>query len=360
MRERLFPVQILIMSGISTITNQLEEKIYQESKEKLSNLQDQIMFMIATPTGNKSATEKAASRWDNRNIPWKEKTPEQKLVTICFIVLAFSIVNIFLFALMVGKGRINDTILSFIISGNWDKGFNVFALSACGLFLIAVILFSQILNVPIVLITSIFGTKSETIGHLLASVIKYTAAIFSIFYCLYLVGFDSYSLMTSAGILSLVIGLGSQSLIKDVVAGIFIIFEGDFRVGDIVTINGYRGQVLDVGLRTTKIMSSDFNIKIINNNDVNGVVNMTRILSICSLDIPISIDIEPDVLENTFKKEFPILGEKIEEIVYSIVENNRLVLKKINGADYLHKELVQVCFRWEISLRILKSGFQRF
>lgn len=168
-------------------------------------------------------------------------------------------------------------------------------------------------RIPVRIISSMLGTRSETIGHLLLSVLKYGGAIGVFFYCLYLIGVDSTSLLASAGILSLVIGLGAQSLIKDILAGIFIVFEGEFRVGDIVTIDGYRGKVMDIGLRTTKIMGIDGNIKIYNNSEISGVLNMTQATSfaMCQINIEYGQDIEyvEEVLnifyKNGIKVPFP-------------------------------------------------------
>lgn len=168
-------------------------------------------------------------------------------------------------------------------------------------------------RIPVRIISSMLGTRSETIGHLLLSVLKYGGATGVFFYCLYLIGVDSTSLLASAGILSLVIGLGAQSLIKDILAGIFIVFEGEFRVGDIVTIDGYRGKVMDIGLRTTKIMGIDGNIKIYNNSEISGVLNMTQATSfaMCQINIEYGQDIEyvEEVLnifyKNGIKVPFP-------------------------------------------------------
>ena len=74
--------------------------------------------------------------------------------------------------------------------------------------------------------------------------------------------------------MTLVVGLGMQSLIGDVVAGLFIVFENEFNVGDIVTIGDFRGTVVEIGIRTTKLEALG-NIKIINNSDIRGVLNQT-------------------------------------------------------------------------------------
>ena len=123
-------------------------------------------------------------------------------------------------------------------------------------------------------------------------------------------GMDSRNLLAGAGVLTLVIGLGAQSLIQDILAGIFIVFEGEFRVGDIVTIHDYRGTVMDIGLRTTKIQSPDGNIKIFNNSDITGVLNMTKEASIAVCRISIEYGQDLEYVEAVMNKELPALKEK--------------------------------------------------
>ena len=144
---------------------------------------------------------------------------------------------------------------------------------------------------------------------------KIKTDVVPLFYCLYLSGVDAPSLLASAGILSLVIGLGAQSLIKDILAGIFIVFEGEFRVGDIVTISDFRGTVMDIGLRTTKIMAPNGNIKIFNNSDISGVLNMTKQASVASMAISIEYGQDIEYVEAVLNRELPKLKEKNEKIL---------------------------------------------
>ena len=62
-------------------------------------------------------------------------------------------------------------------------------------------------------------------------------------------------LLAGAGILGLAVGFGAQSLVKDIISGFFVIFEDQFSVGDYIKINTFEGEVLEIGLRTTKLKS---------------------------------------------------------------------------------------------------------
>lgn len=87
--------------------------------------------------------------------------------------------------------------------------------------------------------------------------------------------------------MSLIVGLGAQPLIEDIIAGLFIVFEELFDVGDIIVIDGFRGTVKEIGIRTTQIEDAGGDIKVVNNSDIRTLIDMTSQLSlaICEVDI---------------------------------------------------------------------------
>lgn len=131
------------------------------------------------------------------------------------------------------------------------------------------------------------SNRSITIVRLLESFIKWIIAIITVLAVLGAWGVDTGTLLASAGILTLVIGLGAQSLVADIVAGIFIVFEGEFQVGDIVIINDWRGTVQEIGIRTTKIIDAGGNVNIINNSQITTVINQTQDVSLAKCTVGI-------------------------------------------------------------------------
>ncbi len=353
---------ILFLTGTVTLTSKEEEQLYATmSDDQAKKGLDSAIFNIILPSGNRATTVKAAARWDNKRIPWSEKSPEQKLMLICSVLGCILIA--YLILTVVGANYLfkDDSIVKYILSGDWDRGPNIFAYSACFLVLIGVALIVALFRIPVRIVTALVGTRGETIGHLLLSVVKYGGAIGGLFYCLYLLGIDASSLLASAGILSLVIGLGAQSLIKDILAGIFIVFEGEFRVGDIVTIGGYRGTVMDIGLRTTKILGMDGNIKIYNNSEISGVLNMTKEASIAKTFISIEYGQDIEYVEAVLKRDLPALGKKNSKIIsgprYRGVHElgdsgvSLLITCECNEADiksvlrYMNRGVLQIFYR---------------
>ncbi len=307
---------ILFLSGTVTLTTEEEEMLYATMSESQQEKGlDSAIFNIILPSGKQASTTKAAARWNNKWIPWNEKSPEQKLLLLISIVFGIMIIYVLISVIGVNRFFEKGSVIQYILSRNWDREANVFALSACMIVLIMVTIIAILFRLPVQMASSLLGARGETIAHLLLSVVKYGGTIFAVFYCLYLVGMDAQNLLASAGILSLVIGLGAQSLIKDIIAGIFIVFEGEFRVGDIVTIGGFRGTVMDIGLRTTKILGVDGNIKIYNNSDITGVLNMTKEASYAFCRVSIEYGQDIDYVEEVLRRELPGLKEKDARIL---------------------------------------------
>ena len=201
------------------------------------------------------------------------------------------------------------------------------------------------------------GTRSITIVKLLNSFIKYLIVIIAIMWVLNAWGVDTATLLASAGILSLVIGLGAQSLISDIIAGFFIVFEEEYQVGDIVIIDGWRGTVDEIGIRTTKIIDWQGNIKIVNNSAISSVINQSKELSITTCVV--SIDYRESIprVELLVKNNIDRIRAAIPEIVdgpyYKGVDSlgdssvNLLFIATVKEADYY---VVQRALNREIKL----------
>ncbi len=259
--------------------------------------------------------QSASSRWDGTNVRWNDKSPEQKFSQIVSYMLFFIVAFLLIYVALPQRYQNVFSILPFIMSKKWEMGLNLFSLSYIAIFALQVIVISTVIRKLLMRSLHHFGTRSETIGRLLNSFIKYASILVLLFYSLTIMGFDSGALLASAGILSLVVGLGAQSLIGDILAGIFIVFEGEFRVGDIVTVGDWCGTVLEIGIRTTKIESMSKNIKIINNSAVSGVVNMTKQYSYASTDVGIEYGESLERVESVLQKELPNIKEHLPAIV---------------------------------------------
>lgn len=157
--------------------------------------------------------------------------------------------------------------------------------------------------------------RAKTIFTLLDGFIKYAGAIVVIILVLKALGVDTTALIASVGVLTLVVGLGAQPLIADIIAGIFIIFENEYNVGEIVSIDDFRGTVMEIGVRSTKLLDAAGNIKIVNNNDIVNIVNLSRELSLAVVDCDFPYDVPLELIENLFEKNFEGIKERIPAII---------------------------------------------
>lgn len=272
------------------------------------------MIDVVMPDGSTRRTESAASRWANRSLGWDEKTPEQQSTTV--IKGLISLLALVICAAVLFEDRFFDSnsIFMYVLKGRWERGINIFAMTACVMVLCVVSVATMVLRKLLQLLSKTFDARGETVCRLLSSFLKYVSVIAALYYCLALFGVDTATLLASAGILSLVIGLGAKTLVSDILAGLFIIFEGEFRVGDIVTVGDWRGTVMEIGVRTTKIEDPSKNIKIISNSDVNGVINMTRQHSFASCDVGIEYGESLERVENILAKELPHIKRRVPSI----------------------------------------------
>lgn len=154
------------------------------------------------------------------------------------------------------------------------------------------------------------NNRASTMISLVSSVIKYISALVIICWGLTIIGVPITTVAGTVGVLSIVIGLGAESLIADVISGVFMIFENQYNVGDIVEVNNFRGEVKSIGIRTTAIQDVGGNIKIINNSNMTNILNRSDhfSVSVCSISISYNTDLEaleakmPAILRDMYER----------------------------------------------------------
>ena len=129
---------------------------------------------------------------------------------------------------------------------------------------------------------------SMTVFH---SVARYVVYLIAIILCLAQIGMSDEisSAVVAAGVGGLIISFGAQSIIKDILAGMFILFERQFYVGDYVKIGEYEGTVTSIALRVTYLSSRGKKI-IIPNGSITDVVNYSRNNIVTFMSIPTAYD----------------------------------------------------------------------
>lgn len=156
--------------------------------------------------------------------------------------------------------------------------------------------------------------KSKGLMTILISVIKYMALLVWIFFVLSSFNVDTTVILAGLGIVSLIVGLAIQPLLSDIIAGLFIIFEDVYNVGDVIVADGFRGTVKEIGMRHTQILDDAGNIKVINNSDIRSLVNMTDQLSLAICDMSIEYGESLERVEAIIAENLDKIREAIPEI----------------------------------------------
>lgn len=103
-------------------------------------------------------------------------------------------------------------------------------------------------------------------------------------------GLDITPLLASMGLVGLALGLGAQTLVKDIIGGLFILIEGQFAIGDSIRVGNLSGTVERMTLRSTHLRALHGELHIIPNGEIRTVSNLTQVWSRAVVDVPLSPD----------------------------------------------------------------------
>lgn len=175
--------------------------------------------------------------------------------------------------------------------------------------------------------------RRKTITKVTYSIINYAIAIISIIVILAIWGVNVIPALAGLGIVGLVVGLGAQKFIQDLIAGFFIIFEHHFDVGDVIEVSGFKGTVIDIGLKTTKIRNWKGDIRIFNNGEVNTLINYSKNPSVAVVEFSIAYQEDIDSTIQILNASFPSFRERYKEILLEDPTVTGVIALSANGVD---------------------------
>lgn len=153
--------------------------------------------------------------------------------------------------------------------------------------------------------------RAETIKMLLANIIKYITVILVILAILSAYGINIKSILAGLGITTAIIGLAFQDFAKDLIAGVSIITENQYEVGDTIEVDGFMGEVISLGLKTTKIRDFKGATKIISNHNMDKIINYSLHDALVVIDIGVGYENKPEDVEKVLNKLSEDLNGKI-------------------------------------------------
>ena len=144
--------------------------------------------------------------------------------------------------------------------------------------------------------------KRKTLIPLASTLVKYGALVIGGLLVLHEVGVNITPILAGFGIVSLAIGFGAQTLVKDIINGLFILFEDSIAVGDTVSIKGTSGLVEAVNLRTLRLRDLQGYVHIIPNSQVEMITNMSKEFSYYLLDVGVPYREDTDTVVATLRE----------------------------------------------------------
>lgn len=217
-----------------------------------------------------------------------------------------------------------------------------------------------------------YNKRKSTVVGLINNIIKYIIAIIVIIAILNVYGVNTDKIIASLGIASVVVGLAFQDIIKDLLAGIFIVFDNAYAVGDWVTVDGFKGEVISMGLKTTKIRAYTGEVMILANSTFSKVVNYNLSSPKIFIEIPFSYDVKIEKMEELLSnvlvelkkdkdvKSFQLLGiESFDDgYIHYAIEVDCVVSTQFRIKRLLLKKLKMTFDENDIDIPYNKLGVQ--
>lgn len=262
-------------------------------------------FKNSNQVKNKSNRSDKIKKWTNLDAIDKIKR------VMIFYVHCFSAYFIFAQWMIVNGIGTHDTI-NYIFNGDWERSVNIFSV-VCNIFTI-MIYYSVIkwFDTVLIRVATMSKQSGETISRLIANIIKYLGVIFCVYQIAMNSGVDAKTALTSIGIAGFGLTFGAQDMIKDVIAGIFIFFEGSYRVGDMLLIDGGWFWVKSIGIRATRVEAWG-QVKVINNSQMTKVVNIQNSSDIVDCDVYVGKEYRLEDIEEILKYELSLLRDNYPE-----------------------------------------------
>lgn len=136
--------------------------------------------------------------------------------------------------------------------------------------------------------------RARTLLSLVRSMGMVVIAVIVLFMVLSAVGVDLKPLLAGAGVVGLAVSFGAQSLVKDIISGLFILFENQFGVGDVIRVDPVSGTVERMTLRVVVLRDVNGTVHVIPNGEIKRVSNLTRTWSRAVLDVGVAYEEDAD------------------------------------------------------------------
>ena len=207
--------------------------------------------------------------------------------------------------------------------------------------------------------------RIDTIKSLIINIIKYIIVILVLLAILSSFGINVNKILAGLGIGTAIIGLAFQDLAKDIIAGFSIIAEGEYEVGDTIEVDSFMGEVVFIGLRTTRIRNFKGATKIISNRYMDNIINYSNNNSLAVIDVGIAYENNEEEIEKTFENLFNRLNGNIPHATKDLelwgvnsLGDSSVVYRVVVETEPMQQFSTERFLRKEIKKEFDKSGIK--
>lgn len=207
--------------------------------------------------------------------------------------------------------------------------------------------------------------RTRTIGSVLSNFITWGISIFATIVVLSELGVAVGGLIAGAGIIGAALGFGAQSLVRDLISGLFIVFEDQYGVGDVVDLGEVKGSVEVVGLRVTQIKDFEGTLWYVRNGEISRVGNKSQGWSRVVLDLALDSDTDREKAKKsllTAAKAVTASKDFVDEVlsepeVWGIQAFNgdEVVLRLVIKVDHKHHDDIARALREQVLTEVKKA-----
>ncbi len=207
--------------------------------------------------------------------------------------------------------------------------------------------------------------KADTIREVIINIIKYIIIVFVILAILTVFGVNVSSIIAGLGLTAALLGLALQDLAKDFIAGISIIFEDQFELGDTIEVDGFMGEVVFLGLKTTRIRDYKGATKIISNRNISNVINYNIHNSVAIVDVSVAYEEDCEKVLKVLNKladdlegKIPSAKGKMEVWGIDNLDESGVIYRVAQEVSSMEQYTVQRLLRKEIKNTFDKAGIK--
>ena len=332
-------LSLALLSGLARILL----KDYRE-EEYLTSFEDDILSETGETVFHPTADDFMTDNVYSFGFLNKRASPDERVGALLLLCIAAVLLPL-LVRFYSGKYSMgmDGSVMDYIGRGDWERGVNLFAVSSTLLVLCHMTLVLITLRFIINLAGRFLGAKGHTVCTLLYNILFCFMIVIFVLVTLEYFGINTRALIASFGLAGLAASLGAKDFVSDIIAGITLIADASYKVGDTIEIGDFRGTVLKINMRKTTVMDWQGTVKTFSNSTITSVINHSLYPYVYMLTFAVPQGCTVKEAEELINRELPKLKGKCPAIIDGPTYKGVSEVVLVHGFLYTKMSVQAVC-----------------